>query len=160
MNSLQNGKNELVESNGYQEDVRESWPIWMIFGREPLYQYKSYLTSTKRKLGGCLSRNQYETPPYDWSILAVTHTGWTVQSGRVSMGGGSVINVATPSSLHGCSPRCLQGFNCFQSIKIYKIYVALSDPGYNKFSFILGQSPHAWKTTIHRKVVPTIYHTK
>ena len=40
------------------------------------------------------------------------------------------------------------------------VEVLLSDPSYVKFSYILGQSPCDWKTTMRRNVVPTIFHTQ
>ena len=39
-------------------------------------------------------------------------------------------------------------------------YVALSDPGYMKFSHIIEQSPRHWETTMRQNVVLTNFHTQ
>ena len=39
-------------------------------------------------------------------------------------------------------------------------YVALSDPGSMKWSYILEQSPRDWETTMRQNVVLTIIHTQ
>ena len=39
------------------------------------------------------------------------------------------------------------------------MYVALSDSGSMKYSYILEQSPRDWETTMRTNLVPTIFHT-
>ena len=39
-------------------------------------------------------------------------------------------------------------------------YVAFSDPGSMKCSYILEQSPRGWKTTMRQNLVLTIFHTQ
>ena len=45
-------------------------------------------------------------------------------------------------------------------IKHIYAYVALSNPGSMKCSYILEQSPRDWETTLRQNLVLTIFHTQ
>ena len=59
----------------------------------------------------------------------------------------------------GVSLECARGQNGVHPDKDC-VYVALSDPGSMKYSYILEQSPRDWETNIRQNLVLTIFHTQ